>query len=228
MSTLLLDLDGTIADSADGIIDSARAALAEFGIEPALDDDLRWIVGPPLGPSFAKLLGGVGPVEQAIARYRRHYSERGLLACKPYPGMVTELHRLRDAGHTLVVCTSKLTSFAQRLVDHFAIGSLFAGVHGTEPGRDGEGKVALVARILAQRGLDKHQCCMIGDRREDVQAGRDNQLTSIGVLWGYGDLAELVDAGATAVCDAPRNLGALVIRLMGALPERPSKEATPS
>lgn len=228
MSTLLLDLDGTIADSADGIIASAKAALTELGIDLALDDDLRWIVGPPLGPSFAKLLGGVDHIEHAIAVYRRHYSERGLLACEPYPGMVTELHRLREAGHTLVVCTSKLTSFAQRLVDHFAVGSLFAGVHGTEPGRDGESKVALVARILAQPGLDRRHCCMIGDRREDVQAGRDNQIAAIGVLWGYGDLAELVDAGATAVCDVPENLAGLVLGLTGAWPEHPSKEASPS
>jgi phosphoglycolate phosphatase len=205
-----------------------RAALAELGIEPAPDDDLRWIVGPPLGPSFAKLLGGVDRVEHAIGVYRRHYSEWGLLACKPYPGMVAELHRLRDADHTLFVCTSKLTSFAKRLVDHFAVGTLFAGVHGTELGGDGESKVALVARILKQRGLDKRHCCMIGDRREDVRAGRDNQIATIGVLWGYGDLDELVAAGATAVCDAPGNLGALVRGFIDSRPEHPSKEANQS
>lgn len=210
MNTLLFDLDGTIADSADGILASVRAALAELDVEVAAGDDLRWLIGPPIGQAFARLLGGMDRVEHAVGVYRRHYSERGLLACKPYPGIAAELHRLHAAGHTLFVCTSKLTVFARRLIDQFELGAVFTGIYGVEAGRDGEDKIALLARILEQHDIDKGHCHMIGDRREDIRAGVENGIATVGVLWGYGDLDEIMGAGATAVCDLPENLGAVL------------------
>lgn len=207
MAALLFDLDGTIADSAPGIVTCARTALAEFGACPPPEADLRWLIGPPLRASMERLLGGPEHVEACVAAYRRHYAETGLLTVEPFGGVADELRRLREAGHELIVCTSKMTRFAEPIIDRFGLTDLFAGIYGAEPGHD-EAKSALAARIVAQHRLDPNRACLIGDRREDIRAGHENGLATVGVLWGYGGRDELVEAGAHRLCETPASLSA--------------------
>lgn len=215
MASLLFDLDGTIADSAPGILSCLRATLAEFGAEPEPDADLSWVIGPPLHAIAGRLLGGPERVEACVAAYRRRYGQEGIDAAQPYPGIVDALHSLHDAGHGLFVCTSKITPFAERIVDRFGISDLFEGVYGASADAAADDKVALAGRIVAGRGLDPAATCLIGDRREDVRAGLANRLSTVGVLWGYGSPGELSEAGAHLLCEAPEGLADAVASLRG-------------
>ena len=214
-AVLLLDLDGTLVDPAPGILGSVRHALTSLGRAAPPDRDLRWMIGPPLRESFARLLGGDAEVERAVEAYRAVYATGGLLEAAPYAGIHEALAALRGDGHRLVVCTAKPWPFARQVVAHFGFADAFEAVFGPELDGRHDDKGALVAHILAALDLKAGDGCMIGDRANDVLAARRNGMASIGVTWGYGEPDELLGAGATILCDRVADLPARVRDVLG-------------
>lgn len=133
---LLLDLDGTLADPAPGILECYRHALAAVGVFPP-EEDLRWVIGPPIRQTFGQLLDGRGDVEEAVRLYRERYSDWGLYQAAVYPGIPEALAHHVERGTRLMVCTSKSRGFAGRVVDHFGLAALLSGIYGSE--LDGRG-----------------------------------------------------------------------------------------
>jgi len=215
MALILIDLDGTLVDPGPGIVGSCRHALAELGRAPPADADLRWIVGPPLRQTLATLLGPGGDVEQAVGLYRERYAASGLFEAAVYGGVPEALGALKDAGHRLAVCTAKPTVFARRVVEHFGLVAWFEDIHGAELDGRFDDKGDLIAHILEREAQPGPRACMVGDRRHDVVAAARHGIPTVGVLWGYGDAAELSEAGAHGLCDRPPNLPDLVARALG-------------
>lgn len=211
-AALLLDLDGTILDSAPGILACARATLSAMGADCPTEAEMRWMVGPPLRPSFARLLGGTARVEEAVERYRALYATQGVAAARPFAGMAAALEALAALG-PLYVCTSKMTAFARDMIDRNDLTRLFAGVHGADPAGAHDDKAALMGWMIDAYALSPDRCVMIGDRAEDVRAGLAHGLATVGVLWGYGDAAELSEAAA--LCAAPQALAETTAQVLG-------------
>jgi phosphoglycolate phosphatase len=205
---LLLDLDGTLVDPAVGIISSCRHALEALGRPVGETEDLRWIIGPPLRSSFAQLLEGRADPEEALRLYRERYVATGLYEATPYPGMFEALAEKARSGVTLLLCTAKPAPFARRVVEHFGFGPLLSAVYG--PDLDGrfDDKGDLIEHLLAAETLDPEQVCMVGDREHDVRAATRHGIPTVGVLWGYGSLAELEAAGAEVIIQNPGELSA--------------------
>ena len=210
---VLLDLDGTLADSRPGIVGSIHAALQDLGHDPADAGDLTWAVGPPLAQVWTRLMAQFGDprVEQGIACYRQHYGLTGLYDATLYPGIPAALDALYQAGNTLVLATSKRRDFAERIIQRFGLASRFRGIYGSEPGGLLDNKADLIAHILQRENLPSADCIMVGDRLHDVEGARANGIQTIGVLWGYGGYAELREAGAAAMIDSPDLLLSTVI-----------------
>jgi len=206
MQNLLLDLDGTLVDPARGIVRSFQAALMDLAFPPPASDDLTWIIGPPLRDTFRKVLGSDDQVENALACYRRHYSSAGIYDADVYAGVREALATLKAEGRRLVICTSKLESFARSVLDHFELRSLVDEVYGAELGGRLDDKGVLIADILLKEKFSVAETVMIGDRLHDIHAARRHGVVSIGVLWGYGGKDELVEAGATLLCASPHQL----------------------
>jgi len=206
--TILLDLDGTLIDPQIGILGSYRHALERMGFAADPADDLRWVIGPPLRRSFAKLFNGAHDPEHAVAFYRERYAAGGIFQAHTYPGVVDAMAELRTAGFQLLLCTAKARRFAERIVDHFGFAAHLQGVYGAELDGRFDDKGELIAHILETRDLKSGAVCMVGDRDNDVLAARRNGVSSIGVLWGYGDAAELNGAGADRLIGTPDELPA--------------------
>lgn len=203
---LLLDLDGTLVDPAPGILGSARHALAALGVNPPKDEDLRWVIGPPIRESFRQLLGEGGDVERGVRLYRERYSEWGLYQAAVYPGIPEALARHRARGTRLLLCTSKARVFAERVVEHFGFASLLSGVYGAELDGRFEDKAELVAQLLHEERLRPDAVCMVGDRKHDVIGAAKHGIPTVGVLWGYGDREELEAAGAALLVERAEEL----------------------
>jgi phosphoglycolate phosphatase len=214
VTTVLLDLDGTLSDSKPGIAGSFRYTLGQMGHDPDAAGDLTWAVGPPITVSMSQLLQqyGDGRVEQAVGIYRARYSEVGIFGCTVYPGVVGMLDALRDAGLTMYIATSKRRDFADRVIDHLALRSYVRGVYGALPGGGLDEKQDLLAHILSVENVAASKAVMIGDRLHDILAARHNDIRPIGVLWGYGGWDELMAAGADAVATQPDEVVRLVLR----------------
>lgn len=207
--TILLDLDGTLIDPVVGIVGCYRHALERIGFAHDPSDDLRWVIGPPLRRSFAQILGGRHDVEQAVALYRERYAASGIFEAEVYPGILEAVAALHDAGYRMMLCTAKARVFAERIVAHFGFAPYLSGVYGAELDGRFDDKGELIAHIIAERELDPARTAMVGDRDNDMLAAKRNGVAGIGILWGYGDAAELTAAGADLLVEMPAGLAAV-------------------
>lgn len=211
-AAVLLDLDGTLADSRSGIEASFRFMLAQLGHDPRTAADLRWAVGPPIAVSIGTLLAQYGDdrVDLGVTTYRARYSAVGLYDCAVFPGISDMLAALHGSGRSLCVATSKRRDFAERVVDHLGFRPFLSGVYGALPGGGLDDKKDMLAQLLRVEGYDPAATVMVGDRLHDIHAAQANGLRSIGVLWGYGGRAELEEAGADALAASPAEVVGLV------------------
>ena len=205
---VLLDLDGTLSDSRPGIAACFQYTLGQLGHHPEQAGDLTWAVGPPIAVSLQRLLEPFGDtrVDEALAIYRRRYSDVGIYDCTAYPGVTAMLDALRDAGFIMCIATSKRRDFADRVIDYLGLRVYVRNVYGAIPGGGLDQKKDLLAHILDNERFNAADCVMLGDRLHDIEAAKANAIRSIGALWGYGGRAELEKAGADAIAAAPADV----------------------
>jgi phosphoglycolate phosphatase len=215
-AAVIFDLDGTLTDSAPGIVRSTRQALARLnaidGVERTIpaETDLRWIVGPPLQGSFARLVGA-DRAQALLGLYRERYESVGLFENSLYEGVVDALGRLAALDYRLFVATSKPEVYARRILDHFGLTRYFAEIYGAEMDGRRAAKGDLLAYLLGRERLGAPaKAVMIGDRREDALGARAVGIPAIGALWGYGDAQELTEAGADPIIESPGKIPAAV------------------
>ena len=214
--SVLLDLDGTLIDSYPGILASCVAALRALGHEPDETLDIRRAIGPPLEDVMQVLLQSYGDdrVGEAVAAYRQHYGESGLLGSVPYPGIGGSLEEMKRTGLRIYLATSKRAIFASRILDHLKFAAYFDGIHGSVPGGELDHKPELLAHILSKHDLSPSRSLMVGDRRYDISGAHAVGMRGLGVLWGYGTRDELETAGADQLVDSPADLARTVISMV--------------
>jgi len=209
-NTLFFDLDGTLVDSEAGIVGSIRHAFAELGRTAPEPQQLRAWIGPPLRDSFNDYFHGDPPlVEQALSLYRERYDAQGWREHTVFPAIGAAVAALAAAGHRFAVVTSKNERFARRIVETLPFAAQFEEIVGASDDGQRRFKPDLVAEALRRLSLQPAQCVMIGDRRMDIEGANHHGMRSIGVLWGFGDAAELRQAGASALAEVPAQLPGL-------------------
>ena len=214
--SVLLDLDGTLIDSHPGILASCVAALRALGHEPDETFDIRRAIGPPLEDVMQILLQPYGDdrVDEAVAAYRQHYGESGLLGSVPYPGIGESLEEMKRTGLRIYLATSKRAMFASRILDHLKFAAYFDGIHGSVPGGKLDHKPELLAHILSKHDLSPSRSLMVGDRRYDISGAHAVGMRGLGVLWGYGTRDELETAGADQLVESPADLARTVLSMV--------------
>ena len=219
-SLVLLDLDGTLMDSAPGIISSVIHAFETHGLPVPTSDALRRFVGPPIGESFARNGFAPADVAEAIRTYRAHFAPHGMWTNSVFDGIPEVLGALHAAGRRLAVATSKPEVFARQLTDRFGLDPILEGVYGATleeavAGAPADGpvrasKADVIGYALAELGVDPATAgattVMVGDRSHDVEGAAAHGIDTIGVAWGYADEGELERAGASAVSSSPEEL----------------------
>lgn len=209
---VIFDLDGTVWDSAPGIVSCIEETLTEFGVHTPPSDDLRRHLGPPLNTMLADLGVPADQVDAARTFYRQRYRAHGEFECTVYPGVESLLSSLHNAGVPLAVATSKGDEVAVRMLQHFDLHRWFDTIHGAAMSGTGHGKDHLVADALLALASRRATtgAVMIGDRRYDITGGRTNGIASIGVEWGYAEPGELATAGADHIVATVDELAALL------------------
>ena len=202
--TILFDLDGTLTDSGEGIINCAQAALEKFGISVQPRERLEAFVGPPLGDSFAKFGIPAEQIEKAIEIFRSRYIPIGMFENKPYPGIQEMLSSLKSQGHQLCVATSKLEPTAVKVLAHFGLTAYFDCICGSND-QTRITKEEVIAFLLKNSCICE-EVIMVGDTIFDVQGASKLNIPTIGVSWGYGNVEEMKQAGAIAIADSPEML----------------------
>lgn len=205
---ILFDLDGTLTDSATGIINSVIYALKKYGIDVNDRNSLYKFVGPPLVDSLEKFYGfSKEEAKIALKYYREYYREKGILESLVYDGLECLLKTLKDNNKTLIVATSKPQVFAEQVLEHFNIAKYFTYIAGSELDgkRINKGEVIKYA-LESCKITDLSTVIMIGDREHDIIGAKQAGINSIGVLYGYGDRNELEKAGADFIADTVKDI----------------------
>ena len=185
--TVLFDLDGTVTDSQEGIVNSVSYALKRLGREVPSPDMLTTFVGPPLHESFPALCGmNEEETERAIREFRIYFERYGWAENAPYSGMAELLASLCAAGLRLVIATSKPEEFARRVLRHFELAQYFDDICGSRLEDKSSADKASVVRTALMRADVTGHAVMVGDRRHDIYGAHANGLEAIGVLYGYG------------------------------------------
>ena len=214
---VLFDLDGTLTDPREGITKSVQFALAQQGIsEPDLKK-LEPFIGPPLKDSFMEFYGMTEEqAAQGVADYRKRFAPIGKFENEVYPGIPEMLGNLKRAGIRLAVASSKPETFVWDILKYFKLDGYFDVVTGSELDGTRSRKEEVVEEALHRLELDgqpvsRENCAMVGDRRFDIEGGRQFRLTTVGVTYGYAAKGELEAAGADYIVKNPVQLTKLLL-----------------
>ncbi|MBU8832565.1 HAD-IA family hydrolase [Mycolicibacterium goodii] len=182
---VLFDLDGTLTDSAEGIVSSFRHALQTIGAPVPHGDLATRVVGPPMHHTLSTM--GLGEqADAAIAAYRADYTSRGWAMNSLFDGIPALLADLRAAGVRLAVATSKSEPTARRILEHFGLDGFFEVIAGASPDGTRALKADVVAHALRQLEPLPDRVLMVGDRIHDVEGAAEHGIDTVVVGWGYG------------------------------------------
>ena len=195
---ILFDLDGTLTDSGEGIMNCAKLALEHYGLPIPSEAELRTFVGPPLHESFIRFGIPAEEADNAIKIYRSRYIPIGKFENHPYEGIREVLEQLKAAGHTLYVATSKPEAMSVEILEHFDLAKYFDIIAGASFDRSRSSKEDVIAYLLSQCG-DYDVKIMVGDTAFDVIGAKAHGIPTVGGSWGYGKVADMDQAGASSI-----------------------------
>lgn len=221
---ILFDLDGTISESAPGIIKSVIYGLSAVGIHEKSPERLRSFIGPPLNVQMKKLYHlDDEEIKKAIHAFRSLYETKGLWECRPYKGIPELIRLLYGQGAILAVASSKPEPFAKEIITHFGLAPYFSCICGSrmgdelDQGDQSRSRKGIIIHDALTRLFPRSPACplsrilMVGDTAYDMEGARENHLPSIGVTYGYGEEKDLRKAGAEEIAHSVPELRELLL-----------------
>ncbi len=228
---LLFDLDGTLTDSRPGIVKCVQYSLRKMGRRVPPEEELLCFIGPPLVVSYQEYCGmSREEAEKATALYRERYADTGLFENAVYDGIPEVLGKLKEAGYTLAIATSKPEPYLIRILEHFHLSGYFTVLSGSGLSGERNSKAEVIEDALCQlavwkagEGTDgenyrgrkaepavlkeiRDAAVMIGDRHHDIDGANACGIDSLGVNYGYAEPGELTKAGAVYELDQVEEL----------------------
>lgn len=212
---ILFDLDGTLTDSKEGILNCLRYAFEKLGDPVPSEESLRRFIGPPLLPSFQEFCGySEEKARQALALYRERYQPVGKFENMPAPGCAELCMRLKERGYVLALASSKPEDLCVSICERFGFAPSLAVITGSQPEGDWT-KTDVIRETFRRLGLkdtDKPQMLMVGDRKYDVLGAKEFGIDCLGVeFFGYAEPGELEAAGAVAVVQNAEELEQFIL-----------------
>lgn len=211
---ILWDLDGTLSDPMVGICSAVQYALKHFGFEV---DDIRTLtpfIGPPLQQSLKEFYHFTPEqIKEAHRVYNEYFIARGMFENVMYEGIDTLLKKLRQEGKHLYVATSKPEKLAKRILEHFGLASYFDFIGGDTDNLTRSAKSEVIRYVLSEnKAINPAQAIMVGDRKFDIAGAKANGIPAVGVLYGYGNREEFVEANADYIVHDLKELENLLIK----------------
>lgn len=212
-TTAIFDLDGTITDSAPGILKSLCYMMEKHKIPVLPEEKLRLFIGPPLRESLPEVFGfGEEKVERMIETYQEYYGDKGIFECTVFAGMPEALQKLKDSGVRILMATAKPEKFARMVAEHFDLAKYFDFMGGACIDESRSNKHEVIEYVLESCGItDRTGIVMIGDRAHDMTGAQKSGLHTLGVTYGYGSAEELRGAGADMLAASPQEIPGLIL-----------------
>lgn len=207
-SNIIFDLDGTLSDSRDGIINAAIYAAKNLELPSVAKNILLDHIGIPLQDYFAKLYNtSPKQTNEAVKQFREYYAEKGAFENTMYPGIFDLLHCLKKSNKHLFVATAKYEKYAMVVLDYFKITGFFSGIVGADASGIHADKTTLVKKVMSDFNIPSNSgTIMIGDKNYDIIAAKNNNIDSLGVTYGFGSIKEINEASPTYILNTSQEL----------------------
>lgn len=211
----IFDLDGTLANSLPSIAYFGNAALKKFGFRPIETDRYRYLVGTGARNLVKAMLAENDCHDEEIFQkvyeyYNKTYDNNFLYLTEPYSGIPQLLEELRKRGFRLGVLSNKPQSTAQKVAEGLFGKDCFALCYGKREDFPLKPDPAVLLDMLAEWGLEKEECLYVGDTAVDMQTADNAKVTSVGVLWGFRDRAELEENNAAHIVSTPQEIISII------------------
>ncbi|MDD4689496.1 MAG: HAD hydrolase-like protein [Eubacteriales bacterium] len=211
-NTIIFDLDGTLSQSAEGITKSVQYMLEKFGIIETDLKKLECFIGPPITNSLKDLYGfDDEKAWQGVMYYRERFEKKGIYENSPYEGIEEMLKCLKESGKKLAIATSKPQPQTDVIINRYGFNKYLDLVVGPDPDSKSTTKSDVVRMVINRLGCDKETTVMVGDKHHDIVGAKDNNIKSIGVLYGYGSRQELEEYGADTIVATVEELTDLLL-----------------
>ncbi len=205
--TIFFDLDGTLIESAPGVMNGVRYMFDKIGRPIPDEAQMQAFMGPPIVHHLVDAFGfSEADAQSAYQHFRSYYEERGILECSLYSGIEDVLKALADADKVMYIATSKPEHQAVSILKRMGLLDLCAGVYGGVHSENVFTKVEVLLRAVSLIGAVPAHAVMVGDRYHDVLGAQHIGLDTIGVLYGYGSFDELKEAGCDMIAEYPGDL----------------------
>ncbi|MBQ9941053.1 MAG: HAD-IA family hydrolase [Clostridia bacterium] len=209
IKNILFDLDGTITDPRVGITTCIAYAAKKAGLGEYDPDKFVSFIGPPLKQQFMEYFNVDSKMGDLLVQlYRERFSTIGLFENEPYANIDDLLCSLKDKS--LYIATSKPEIFSKKILEKFELIKYFKKVYGSDLDGKFTEKEELISRLISCEKLNPDECVMVGDRKFDIIGAKNNGITSVGVLYGYGDYNELLQSGADYIVSSVDELKELL------------------
>lgn len=205
-SAVVFDLDGTLADTSPGIMESYNYAMESMGVQT--DSQVPVAIGAPLGETLEKLFGDDGEkITRTTAIYRKHYSEFGLYNAQLYQGMLPLLKELRALGYKLGVATLKLEAAAKKQLEYLEIAGYFDAILGMDSGNS-RTKAQLIRQCMQDIGTEPTHTVMVGDSDFDAEGAKAEGVDFAAAAYGlgFGSVDEALKWAPAVILESPGQL----------------------
>lgn len=183
---IIFDLDGTLLDTAEGVLASVRHTIDTLGYKPLSEKVLRTFIGPPVKRSLSAAYHlSEEEAEQATAIFREQYKNYDLLRAVPYAGIETLLKRLKEAGFLLGVATLKREDYAYTILEHFQLAPCFDSICGSDFASKMQ-KSDVLKKCLHELSITEKEAVLIGDTTSDSMGAKEINMDFIAVAYGFG------------------------------------------
>ena len=212
---VFFDLDGTLTDSKEGILNCLRYAFEKLGEPVPPEETLLQFIGPPLQESFIRWCSFTPErAAEGLRLFRERYVPIGKFENAPAPGMAELCRRLKEQGYVLALASSKPEAMCVPICERFGFAPFLDTIVGSAPGDDWE-KEDVIREAMGRLGLTEAQrdeILMVGDRKFDVLGASACGIACVGVeFFGYAQPGELAQAGAVAVVRTAEELETYIL-----------------
>jgi len=185
---ILFDLDGTLIDSAPSILSGFARVLGQNGIKP-MCELTQALIGPPLNETLRRISGieNHDLIEKLAKDFKHYYDEIGYKETQEYLGVSTMLRNLEGCGFHLFLVTNKRMLPTRKIVDLMSWSGHFRGIYSPDYLASAvRAKSVLIRNVLVDYAIPYSSAVYVGDRDEDYKAAAVNEVSFVGVKWGYG------------------------------------------
>lgn len=215
----IFDLDGTLLDTLEDIMDSCNHVLRAHGYPPKSKQEFPFLIGEGLRRLLERASGSADPEEVEAMRREmmEHYGAHLHVKTRPYAGVAEMLAGLAERGFPLAVFSNKPESLSRVLIERFFPNIPFAAVRGQrddcppKPDPAGVRQIAALPAFSAVGPGQFDKIGFVGDSKTDMQTARNSGCLPIGVTWGFRPRQELLEHGAAVLLDSPSEFAAKVL-----------------